>query len=181
MKSSRSTTKRERSKSGSRPGVTGKVTEKLRREIQDRKREETELRRTQQELAQRVAERTEELGYSRDFLDQIINTIGDPIFVKDNLHRFVLVNDAICRLIGVSRENLIGQTDYEFFPKEQADVFWEMDEAILKTGVESIHEEVLTDAKGVSFTVATRKTLYTDKAGNPFIVGIIRVLSPVEK
>ena len=61
----------------------------------------------------------ESLQESRDYLDNIINTIADPIVVKDKDHRLVLVNDALCALAGHSREEMIGRTDYDFFPKEQ--------------------------------------------------------------
>ena len=66
-----------------------------------------------------------------DFLAKILNYIRDPIFVKDGNHRLILVNDAECDLAGHSREELIGKTDYDFFPKEQVDVFWQKDDEVL--------------------------------------------------
>ncbi|MFH0954186.1 MAG: PAS domain S-box protein [Verrucomicrobiota bacterium] len=116
----------------------------------------------------------ETLKESRDFLDRIINSIADPIFVKDRQHRLILVNDAECALAGHQREDILGRTDYDFFPKEQVDVFWAKDEEVFETGKENINEEVITDAAGVTRTIVTKKTLYTDRAGNKFIVGIIR-------
>ncbi|MDD5129440.1 MAG: PAS domain S-box protein [Candidatus Omnitrophica bacterium] len=129
------------------------------------------------ELVEDITERkkTDEfLKESKDYLDSIINTIGDPVFVKDSQHRLVLVNDAECALIGRSREEIIGKTDYEFFPKEQVDVFWAKDEELLKTGKENISEEVITDAFGAKKVIVTKKALYVDKKMNKFIVGIIR-------
>jgi PAS domain S-box-containing protein len=111
---------------------------------------------------------------SEEYLNKIINSIGDPVFVKDRQHRLVLVNDAECRLAGRSREKLLGKTDYDFFPKEQVDIFWENDELVLKTGKENVNEETITDAQGNTRTIITKKTLYTDKAGEKFIVGVIR-------
>jgi PAS domain S-box-containing protein len=111
---------------------------------------------------------------SFDSLEKIINAIHDPIFVKDRQHRLVLVNDAECLLAGVSRQELIGKTDYDFFPKEQVDIFWEKDELVFKTGQENINEEFITDAQGNHRVIVTRKTLYVDPSGNKFIVGIIR-------
>ena len=116
----------------------------------------------------------EALLRSMDFLYKILDSIGDPIFVKDRDHRFVLVNESLCRLTGHSRQELLGNTDYEFFPKEQVDVFWEKDELVLRTGEENVNEETITDAKGEIRTIITKKTLYIDKAGEKFIVGVIR-------
>jgi PAS domain S-box-containing protein len=109
-----------------------------------------------------------------DFLEKILNYIRDPIFVKDSGHRLILVNDAECDLAGHTREELIGKTDYDFFPKEQVDVFWQKDDEVLETGKENINEEEITDAQGRQRTIVTKKTLYTDQAGNTYIVGIVR-------
>lgn len=111
---------------------------------------------------------------SKEYLSRIINSIGDPIFVKDKQHRFVMVNDAQCRLAGRSREELLGKTDYDFFPKEQVNTFWEKDELVLQTGAENVNEEQITDAVGDIRTIITKKTLYIDKAGEKFIVGVVR-------
>jgi PAS domain S-box-containing protein len=114
------------------------------------------------------------LGELREYLRKIANSISDPIFVKDRQHRHVLVNDALCTLAGRERKDLIGRTDYDFFPKEQVDIFWEKDEIVFQTGEENENEEEITDARGSTRTIVTKKTLYTDKAGDKFIVGVIR-------
>ncbi|MHC1729114.1 MAG: PAS domain S-box protein [Syntrophobacteraceae bacterium] len=116
----------------------------------------------------------EALRESREFLGKIINSISYPIFVKDRQHRLILVNDAECTLAGTTREALLGKTDYDFFPKEQVDVFWEKDEAVFESGEENENEEQITDGRGLNRTIITKKTLYTDKAQNKFIVGVIR-------
>ena len=116
----------------------------------------------------------DEARESKEYLNQIINSVADPIFVKDQAHRLVLVNDAECRLTGLSREEVLGRTDYEFFPKEQVDVFWAHDDEVLQTGQDSVSEEEITDASGVKHTIVTKKTRYEAANGQRFIVGVIR-------
>lgn len=116
-----------------------------------------------------------------DFLDAILNSIADPVFVKDRQHRWVFMNDAMCRLMGHPRQELLGKTDYDYFPKHQVDVFWEKDELVFNTGQENINEEEFTDADGQVHTIVTKKTLYTDSAGASFIVGIIRDITQVKQ
>jgi len=116
----------------------------------------------------------EELQESKDYLEKIINSIGDPLFVKDRLHQFVLVNKAFCALSGRSREELLGKLDYDFFPSEQVAVFLEKDENVFETGKENVNEEKIADSQGENRTAITKKTLYEDNCGNKFIVGIIR-------
>ena len=115
------------------------------------------------------------------FLEKILNSFTDPLFVKDRRHRYVLINAAESKLAGKRPEEMIGKTCYDFFPKEQADVFWEMDEAVFTTGKENVNEEYVTDGRGIVRTMVTKKTLYVDEAGNQFLVGIARDITESKK
>ncbi len=110
---------------------------------------------------------------SRDFLYSIIDNISDPIFVKDRRHRWIHMNQANCRLIGRTREELIGKSDFDFFPAQEAQVFWDGDEAVFESGQEFTSEEEITDSKGETRYIFTRKTLFTDAQGEKTLVGII--------
>jgi PAS domain S-box-containing protein len=114
----------------------------------------------------------ERLTESRNYLYKITDSLAEPIFVKDRQHRWVLLNTANCDLTGHHRDELLGKSDHDFFPKSEADVFWLKDEAVFTTGEENINEEKITDAKGEVHTIITKKTLYTDEKGEKFIVGI---------
>jgi PAS domain S-box-containing protein len=122
-----------------------------------------------------------ELRESRDYLDNIINTIADPIIVKNKEHRLVLVNDAVCALAGRSREEMIGRTDYAFFPKEQADVLWEKDTTVLETELESINEQEMTNAQGQKHIFYAKKSLYRDLKGDKYVVGVIRDITDLKQ
>ena len=106
-------------------------------------------------------------------LERILNAIADPVFVKDRQHRWVVLNDACCRLIGANRATLIGKSDYDFFPKAEADIFWEKDEQVFATGLENDNDEQFTDTAGVVHYIITKKLLYESSAGEQFIVGCI--------
>jgi len=123
----------------------------------------------------------EAIAESKSYLDKIINSISDPIFVKDRQHRWVLLNDAFCSFMGYRRAELLGKTDYDFFPANEADIFWSKDEIVFTTGEENINEEQLTSSEGVVHTIATKKTLYTDERGAQFIVGIMRDITGRKK
>lgn len=130
-----------------------------------------------QGIARDVTERKlaeEKLKESKEYLHQILNCVGDPIFVKDEHHRYLLVNTAECMLAGKASDQLLGKSDFDLFPKEQAEEFWRRDAAVLATGLEDINEELVTDAQGRIRTVITKKTLFTDRTGKKHIVGVIR-------
>ncbi len=125
-------------------------------------------------MAFRLHQAHQELQETREYLGKIINSLIDPIFVKDRNHRWVLLNDEFCSFVSLPREELLGKHDYDLFPEEEARVFWEQDDKVLRTGDESINEELLTDGQEVVHTIVTKKALYIDKRGNPLIVGVIR-------
>lgn len=114
---------------------------------------------------------------SKNYLDAIINTISDPVFVKDRQHRFVTLNNGFCRFVGYTREELLGKTDYDFFPKEEADVYRKKDEEVSSSREINENEETLTDAYGNRHTIVTKKSLYTNGDGEEYLVGIIRDIS----
>jgi signal transduction histidine kinase len=76
---------------------------------------------------------------------------------------------------------MLGKSDHDYFPKKEADIFWEKDELVFEGGQENINTELWTDAKGIIHTIVTKKTLYADAKGNKFIVGIIRDISEIVK
>jgi PAS domain S-box-containing protein len=148
--------------------------EALMESLQQNRERLEEANRHQAELLERLSCEQAKLLQSRSYLERIIDTVADPIFVKDRQHRLILVNRALCRLLGHDRDSLVGRTDDDFLPKEEVDVFWEKDELVFTTGQENVNEERLTDSSGAVHLIVTKKTLYVDERGTPFIVGIIR-------
>ncbi|HPX61457.1 MAG TPA: Cache 3/Cache 2 fusion domain-containing protein [Deltaproteobacteria bacterium] len=121
------------------------------------------------------------LNHSRNYLEKIINTIADPIFVKDSQFRWVMLNDAYCNFMGYAREELLGRFDYDFFPKEEADVFREKDLQVFASGDETFNEEFFTDRSGTHHVILTKKSLYVDEQGERFIVGIITEITEMKR
>jgi diguanylate cyclase (GGDEF)-like protein/PAS domain S-box-containing protein len=94
---------------------------------------------------------------SFESLQKIIDVIPSPVFVKDRDHRWLLLNDSMCEFIGLPREQLIGKSDYDLVPPEQAEVFWKIDDRVFSTGEANENEEEHTDLAGNVRTIITRK------------------------
>ncbi|MEB3278156.1 MAG: CHASE2 domain-containing protein [Lyngbya sp.] len=115
-----------------------------------------------------------EFKRSTDFLSSVINTIPDPIYVKNKEHRKIVINQAYCKLVGYPMKTLMSKSDYELFPQPEADIFWQQDELAFYLVGEQENEEKLTDVQGKTHFIATKRSIHRDAAGNIFLVGVIR-------
>lgn len=109
-------------------------------------------------------------------LEHLLNGLPYPILVKDRAHRWRVANDAMWALMGRPRGDMLTFTDYDVVPKEQADGYWAVDDAIFATGVEQEVEEDLTSADGKVRRLKTRKRLVTFPGlhgGEAFLVASI--------
>jgi PAS domain S-box-containing protein len=165
------------------------------RDITKRKQTEAALQQLSAELEQRVNERTEQISQtnaqlqqeirdrtqieqqlkaSEQFLNNILNAIPDPIYVKDEAHRWLILNDAFCQYIGRSREELIGKSYRDFLPKQEADTYREKDQLIFSTNSSSETQESITDASGNTHFFAAKKSTFVGTSGSKILVSAIR-------
>ncbi len=114
------------------------------------------------------------LQQSQEFLKGILDAIADPVFVKDEDHRWVHVNLAFARIMGSTPAALIGRTDHDILPIDRADLAWQSDDELLRSGSDVINERLLDDPDGRTRILAIRKSIYRDPTGRPFIVGTNR-------
>jgi PAS domain S-box-containing protein len=108
------------------------------------------------------------------FLDAVVENIPSMIVVKEaKTLRFARINRAEEVLLGMPREALIGKSDHELFPKEQADLYVAKDREVLAThGLVEIAEEKLTTVNGM-LILRTRKIALRDAEGRPqYLLGI---------
>jgi len=114
-----------------------------------------------------------------DDLDSLMNSIVEnlPImlFVKDmNDHRYVEWNKSTEEITGVLKHEILGKTDYDFWPKEQAQLFIDKDNEVIrnKKAFDIAEEFITTKYKGTR-TLHTIKVPIFDQKGNPrYLLGI---------
>lgn len=119
----------------------------------------------------------EEAEKSKEYLENIINNIGDPVFVKDDQSRILLANDAFCQMLHHAREDILGKTLAEAVPPDEREHFLRIDRQVLADGKENIVEERLTVSGQPTKTILTRKSRFIDSNGEKYLIGIIRDIS----
>lgn len=117
---------------------------------------------------------TEEGKERENYYNTILNNIGDPVFLKDEESRLLFVNDAFCKLFGLSKVEIIGKTLAEDVDSEESESFLRIDKQVLSDGIENINEESLTVRDEEARMISTRKSRYINSDGKRFLIGIIR-------
>jgi PAS domain S-box-containing protein len=128
----------------------------------------------------RLAEVNERLAKERDLLRTIIDNLPDCIYAKDKQGRFVLNNPVHAKDLGaVSPKEMVGKSDFDFFPRELAEQFRTDEQKIVATGESVINQEQYKsrwgDKSGKKRWSFTSKVIWRDKAGDILgTVGITR-------
>lgn len=107
-----------------------------------------------------------------EILMAILRHTKDSIFVKDTEGVIIAVSDAKANNSGVLWKYMVGKTDFDFLPFEEAQRCREDEILIMKTGKSIVKEEELTRPDGKKVWVSVSKSCWRDeKSGS--IMGIV--------
>lgn len=143
----------------------------------DRRRTDRAIKLMIEELEQTHRRAEQDLSHAREFLDSIIENIPIAVFAKDARDsRYVLLNRAGEDYYGMPREEMLGKTPDQIFPRDVARVVNEQDRRVVDTGTPMFLEEHLLEVgiNGHDRLVNSRKLLVRDGNGEPqYLVGVI--------
>jgi PAS domain S-box-containing protein len=136
-------------------------TDKKERGIQAIARDITKLKDAQNEIAN-----------SHNFLNEIVESIPNPMFVKNREHEWIMVNNAYTELTGTPKTSIIGNKDTAFINKVEAQKFIELDEELFSSRKENVKEVVFITNTGEEKILLVKKTIFENK-NEIFLIGII--------
>jgi len=147
------------------------------------------LQTSNNQLETRVAERTrqlqseiddrllaeETLSEERRMLRALIDNVPDFMYVKDARSCFVVANASLAESMGVtSPADLLGKTDFDFYPKRLAKQFYEDEQLVVRQKKILLeHEEESTNSTGDRIVLLTTKVPLFDRSGE--VIGIAGV------
>lgn len=145
--------------------------EELRQNIEELQATHEQMERLKQEEDERNKAMMKELEDYRKLLLTVLDNIPGKIFVKDSKGKLLLLNSEVAKVYKKSVNELIGTTDFDNHPEEEARVYREAELKVLKDGAETyIQEENLTGQK--RFLRTTKMPLYLPHLGQTGLLGI---------
>ncbi len=112
----------------------------------------------------------EELRNSEALYHSLVENLPQNIFRKDLHERFTFANQRFCQTLGRALDDIIGKTDFDFFPPELAAKYQQDDRRILESGqvFETVEEHI--PPGGEKLYVNVSKTPLHDANGQ--IIGL---------
>ncbi len=129
----------------------------------ERKRAQDELRRVNEGLEQRVAERTAELRAASRYARSLLEASLDPLVTINPAGKITDVNEATVQVTGVARDRLIGSDFSAYFtePDKAAASY----QAVLAKGLVRDYPLTIRHASGRMTHVLYHATVFRDEAG----------------
>jgi PAS domain S-box-containing protein len=115
----------------------------------------------------------EQLQEERNLLRTLIDHIPDKVYVKDKDSRFVVCNKAVIEYEGKkSKDDVIGKTDFDLYEPAEAQIFFDEEQKVMRTGQPLINREgQYSDKAGNALYILTTKVPLQDSRGN--VIGIV--------
>lgn len=88
---------------------------------------------TVEDITQR-REAEEKLRNSETLYHSLVETLPQNIFRKDRQEKFTFGNQQFCKVLGKPLEEIVGKTDFDFFPPELAAKYQSDDRRVMETG-----------------------------------------------
>jgi PAS domain S-box-containing protein len=117
----------------------------------------------------------------RKQLQTLIETIPDPIFLKDANGVYLLCNPAYEKLFEIKSQDVIGKTDYEIVPQKIAEQFRKNDLNTLKENKTTINFEEVTfiNKKNKAYFESVKTPMYDAEGKLIGVLGIAREITNI--
>ena len=128
-----------------------------------------QLQETNEALSNEIVIRkgTEEsLRGQSNFLRQLLDVIPIPIIYKNHQRMYLGCNTAFLNFYGLSKDQVLGKTAHEVFPKDLADIYDQADSELFRKPGEQVYESEAQHADGSRHDIVQYKATYLDMDGH---------------
>ncbi len=146
-------------------------------------RDITETKELEKKLNERMAEFGGGVILKSNLLTSLLDNIPDLIYFKDKKSRFIRVNKAKALKAGKEEDFFIGKTDFDFFPKDEAEEMLKDEKQIIaeeKLIIEKEQKVTRPDGKE-EWALVTKVPRYDEKGNIIGTLGISRDITEKKK
>ncbi|OOM80051.1 histidine kinase N-terminal 7TM domain-containing protein [Clostridium sp. BL-8] len=116
------------------------------------------------------------------FLETLMNAIPHPIYSKDEQGGYNHFNTAFIEFLGITKEELIGNTAYDVFGKGLAERYYESDRNLIEKNGTQVYESKLKHNDNTYHDVIFSKSVVKDEHDkNKGLVGVIMDITEEKK
>jgi len=108
-----------------------------------------------------------------NLIQNFIDSSDAFIYLKDGEGRILMVNRRLAEMLKLSKEEVIGKTDYDFFTKEDAEMFRANDRKVIETGTPMNFKSSISTPDGQITVIDHKFPVSVD--GSPNAVGGIAI------
>lgn len=112
------------------------------------------------------------LRENKEQLQAILDNTTSVVYLKDTSFRYAFINRQFEKIFRLTRDRIIGRTDYEIFPKEDADKFRSNDRRVLEAKTPLEFDEVAPHADGPHTYISVKFPLFNSGGAVYGICGI---------
>ena len=102
----------------------------------------------------------EALRLSKEQMQSILDNTTSVIYLKDLQGKYIFINRQYQELFHITKEGIVGKTDYDIFPKEMADAFRANDQKVIKARAPLEIEEVALHDDGPHTYISIKFPLF---------------------
>ena len=155
--------------------------ERIKNKLKDLTIQYTEKQNDFIQLQRKMKAHHRRITEERNHLMNLINNMPDTIYVKDRKSRFIIGNKMLAKITGAETpDQLIGKTDFDFYPKEMAEEFYKDEQEKMLSGEPLINkEERGLDVNGNDIVKSVTKIPIKDEFG--YVIGIVSIGRDISK
>lgn len=123
-----------------------------------------------------LRQQTQELEKEVRLLRTVINTLPDFVYAKDLDSKFIVANESVTKSMSLADpEAAISKSDFDFYPEELAQKYYDDEQKFLKSGKQSLtlEQDRLDITTGEKGTILTSKMVFRDENGE--VAGLIGI------
>ncbi len=107
------------------------------------------------------------------FINSIINSLPNPVLVKNEKFEWIYVNNSFCSYFNVSAEDFINKTNNQLFAPSRVKHLQETEHEVFNNGKTIEYEDSFPSSSGETLEYIIRKSLLINAKGERMLIGVI--------